>query len=369
MWDYIPRPSKAKLLIPLIVSVLRYENDKLAEESRSSLPSKQFEGIHANSLQMKACLKLVANAARSDEAVLIKGEVGVGKELIASAIHKNSLRAENKFVVVECAAFKGVRKLPDEIVEQAYGGTLFLDKVEELPVAVQKSLWSMIRRQRSRRTEYNRDSQRDFRLIASTMKDLSEMAHKRKFNEDLLFHVRSFMIEIPPLRKRREDIKSIVGYHVIKICERLEIESKEFSPEFLEALQKYDWPGNVRELVNTLEGAVIAARGELTLLPWHLPLHIRIHLARTAVNENTARRTMSAQALFEKSQGFPALDVVRNAAMEKAEGDYLRQLMNAVRGNIERACRISNLSPSRLYALLKKYRKEYFATEMVKNAE
>ncbi|MBI3585553.1 MAG: sigma-54-dependent Fis family transcriptional regulator [Ignavibacteriales bacterium] len=369
VWDYVPRPPKAKLLIPLIVSVLRCEIEKTVEESRSSLRAKHFEGILGGSVQMKACLELAAGAADADTPVLMKGEAGTGKELLALAIHKNSPRANNNFVVVDCTTLKEAGKLPREVIAQAAGGTLFLDEVGELPVSIQKSFLRAFHRQRNHRAEGKEKIGSTFRLITASSRNLDEMVQKAEFNEDFLFCIRSLTIELPPLRQRREDINGILGYHLPKICGRLKGETKELSPEFLEALHRYQWPGNVRELVNALEGSIVAAKDESLLLPQHLPMYLRVHLARASVSDGEARTQTNACTRFGASHMFPTLQALRDAAIEKAEREYFQELKVAAKGDIQKACELSNLSPSRLYALLKKYKKKRFTAEVTEDAE
>ena len=186
-------------------------------------------------------------------------------------------------------------------------------------------------------------------------RDLDDMAHRNLFRKDLLFRLRSFTIELPPLRERSEDIEAIVNHHAAQLCRDYGLEKKGFSPEFFDVLLSgYDWPGNVRELVNALERAIVSARHEPMLFPRHLPTDIRAKMARTSVGDEDAETRKPKGSAYSK-EILPGLQELREAAIAEVEQNYLRELMSLTRGNIKEACRISGLSRSRLYELLKKH--------------
>jgi two-component system NtrC family response regulator len=157
------------------------------------------------------------------------------------------------------------------------------------------------------------------------------------------------------LRERREDVKDLVRYYVPKICEGYGIPEKRVSPEFQDVLIRYNWPGNVRELVHAIERAIAGAPEDSTLFPQHLPVNIRVGVIRSSVPEVPLEESKE-EADRPEEKAFPRLQKIRDAAIAEAEQKYLRDLLNLVKGNILQACRISGLSRSRLYALLKKYR-------------
>jgi two-component system, NtrC family, response regulator len=181
-------------------------------------------------------------------------------------------------------------------------------------------------------------------LVAATNRNLDKMVVEGTFRADLLFRLRTLSIELPPLLARREDIKDLAMYHMARVCERYQIGTKGFSPEFLDALLVYDWPGNVRELVNAVERAVTDAYHSPTLFPKHLPVEIRVKVARSA-----ARKESAPSGLNERS--LVSLMEYRQAS----ERQYLQDLMFQTKGNIRQACLVSGLSRSRLYALLKEH--------------
>jgi two-component system NtrC family response regulator len=334
---------------------------------------KSFDDIVGKSPLMKACKDLLLKLANSDANVLIGGETGTGKELLAWSIHNNSSRASKNFVVVDCAslpdhlvenillghekgAYTGADKTQIGLIKQADGGTLFLDEVGELPVSVQKSFLRVLEERCFRPIGSSQEIRSDFRLISSTNRNLDEMVRSNHFRQDLLFRIRSFGIELPPLRNRTEDIEDIIMYHMAKLCDYYGTEKKQISHNFLAALLRYSWPGNVRELINALERSIVAARKEPILFSKHLPTYIRVSIARTPFDDQHTTDTQNFQGNLDPSKTLPSLLKFRQTALAEAEMHYLRDLMSLTKGNIKEACRVSGLSRSRLYALLKKYR-------------
>jgi two-component system, NtrC family, response regulator len=370
-WDYIERTSNLKALAFPLFRALQYRAKKTPRPFYTALKRETFAEIISNSPQMKPAMDLLAQAAKSDANVLLSGETGTGKELFAWAIHNNSSRADKNFVVVDCAslpetlvestlfghergAYTGAEKSQIGLVKQADGGTLFLDEVSQLPPSIQGSFLRVLQERKFRPVGGVQEVSSDFRLIAATNQNLGEMVQKGEFRKDLLFRLQTITLELPPLRNRPEDIKYLAIYHISALCERYGIGMKEFSVEFLEVLMNYHWPGNVRELVNALEKAIIAARYEPILYPKHLPTQIRIQVVR-----DSASRGVSVETVLKGGpkmpQSLPTLKEYRSVAMAQMEKKYLQDLVNLTGGNISEAMRVSGLSRSRLYGLLKKY--------------
>jgi two-component system, NtrC family, response regulator len=370
-WDYIERPPSAKALTLTLVRVLQYRSKKLRSLPAKPLKEEAFSGVVGSSPAIKACMEVVALAAHSDANVLIGGETGTGKELFAWAIHNNSPRASKRFVVVDCAslteslvestlfgyergAFTGADRARDGLVKLADGGTLFLDEVGELPLSVQRSFLRVLQERRFRPVGGSRELKSDFRIVAASNRNLDDMVRHGRFRKDLLFRIRAFSMELPPLRERLEDIEELVKYQMTQLCECYGMRKKDFSPEFFEVLKRYSWPGNVRELFNALERAIAAARHEPALFPKHLPTYIRIELARSSVSDESALRD-AAPETAGTAKSIPSLKQVRDAAVAEVEQRYVRDLATLTSGDIGEACRLSGLSRSRLYHLLKKY--------------
>ncbi len=181
------------------------------------------------------------------------------------------------------------------------------------------------------------------------------MVREGSFREDLLFRLRSLTIELPPLREILEDIKKLTVFYIDDLCERFGIAPKDASPEFWDIMTEYKWPGNVRELIQSLEKALLAAKDEPILFPKHLPTHIRIQVARNSFPMNPVN--LSKLGIRSSvSKALPKMKEVRKAAVSEAEQKYLKDLISYVGGDVNEACRISGLSRSRFYTLLRKYR-------------
>jgi two-component system NtrC family response regulator len=364
-WDYIEKGASSKEITLSLERALEYRKQRLGDGEPRSVVALKREGIVGSSPKLKACLDLVAQAAAGDAGVLISGETGTGKELFARAVHQNSRRSGGSFVVVDCAAlpetliesllfghekgaFTGAEQAREGLVRQAHGGTLFLDEVGELPLAMQRAFLRVLQERRFRPVGSQREAESDFRVVAATNRDLDAMVRAGAFREDLLFRLRSFVIELPPLRERPEDIRDLARSVLDRLCERYGVAAKGFSPEFLRTLGVYPWPGNVREFINALERTFAVARFDPVLFPQHLPTNIRVQVAQAQVNHGQPAAMPEAGL-----PGLPKLHEFRESIYAQAEKQYLSDLMSLSGNNIGEACRIAGLSTSRLYALLK----------------
>jgi two-component system, NtrC family, response regulator len=367
-WDYVEKPLSVKDVMLSVERALQYRDKKRAAPAPVALNT---EGIVGNGPKLRACLDALAQAASSEANVLIAGETGTGKELFAWAIHRNSPRAARNFVVVDCAAlpetlvestlfghvrgaFTGADKPRDGLVRQADGGTLFLDEIGELSISIQKAFLRVLQEHRFRPVGGGQEVSSDFRLVTATNRDLEEMVRTGGFREDLFFRIRTFVLTLPPLRDAKEDLKELVVHYVVKFCDQYGVPMKSFSPEFQQVLSAYDWPGNVRELIQALEKSIVTAKDEPVLFPKHLPEHIRVRLARDAVLKKRAPEPERPAVPVDASSASSMKDF-RDAQIARLESEYLAGLMRSTARNIAEACRVSGLSRSRLYTLLKKY--------------
>ena len=366
-WDYIQKPFPLSVIKLHLMRALQYREER---QTRKPLNVLKTDGIIGNSALIRDSYDLLAEATSTDVAVLITGETGTGKELFAKAIHDNSRRSGKSFVVVDCAAlqgtliesilfgyekgaFTGAVQSREGLIKQADGGTLFLDEIAELPLAIQKVFLRVLQEHRFRPLGRQKEIESNFRLIAATNRDLEGMVQAGQFRKDLLYRLRALAISLPPLREHREDVVPIAVYHLEKICKRSGLDTKVFSPDFVEALLSYAWPVNVRELVNALERAVAASASASTLFRRHLPRDIRIQLVRAST---VATPVAADEANAPSPQSLPTLKELRTSVYEKAERQYLTDLIKLTAGNIERACGISDLSQPRLYELLRKHK-------------
>ncbi len=364
-WDYIDKSCSLKEFKFSLIRAIEYREQK---QLRSSEIRLKRESIIGQSSQIKACIKRVAKATNSDAPVLLLGETGTGKELISRAIHENSHRNENGFVVVDCAA------LPEHLVESvlfghvkgaftgadtdkvglmrlADGGTLFLDEVGELPAEIQKKFLRAVQEMRFRPLGSDKEVVSNFRLIAATHRDVVSMIRKKRFRQDLYYRISSIKIEVPPLRNRNSDIPLLVAYHMERKQARFGKFSHDLSDEFMEQLQGYDWPGNVRELFNTIEYACSDAFQETMLFPKHLPDYIRVFSIKKKILPPISSKPEKGGA----NAMAPVESLGLKAFTESMKLKYMQDLMIHVKGDIKLACKLSNLSRGHLYSLLKKY--------------
>src|SRR5579864_1178102 len=244
------------------------------------------EQIIGNSAALKSVLGAVGRVAPTNATVLVLGETGTGKELIAAAIHKSSPRCASPFVKVNCAAipfelleselfgyekgaFTGAFTQKIGRLEMADGGTLFLDEIGDIPLALQPKLLRVLQEKEFEPLGSGKTHHTDVRLVAATHCNLSELVARNEFRSDLYYRLNVFPIVVPPLRERREDIALLVSHFVEVFSRRMGKQISNISRETLDAFTSYSWPGNVRELQNLIERAVI--RSDNGLLPNPLP--------------------------------------------------------------------------------------------------
>jgi two-component system NtrC family response regulator len=368
-WDYIEKPASFEALKLPIIRALEYRAERKSGKPPIVLKRKDIIG---DSQKIATCLELLVQAAGCNVNVLITGETGTGKELFARAVHHNSSRAKRNFVVVDCTAlpetlvesvlfghergaFTGADRSEEGLIKQADGGTLFLDEIGELPFLIQKRFLRVIQEHRFRPVGGRQEIESDFRLVAATNRNLESMVRQGRFREDLFFRLRTLIIELPPLREFLEDIKKLTVFYMNALCERFGIVPKGASPEFWDVVTEYKWPGNVRELIQALEKALLSAKDEPMLFPKHLPTYIRIQVARNSFPKKPASQG-KPEIRSSVPKVPPKLKEIRKAAVSEAEQQYLKDLISFVRGDNNKACRISGVSRSRFYTLLRKYR-------------
>jgi formate hydrogenlyase transcriptional activator len=267
--------------IAVLKNKLAQEKLYLEDEIRSEM---NFDEIVGECQSLRAVLKQVETVAPTDSTVLITGETGTGKELIARAIHQLSPRRERTFVKVNCAAiptglleselfghergaFTGAIVQRTGRFELAHGGTIFLDEVGDIPLELQPKLLRVLQEQEFERLGSTQTIRVDVRLVAATNRDLSEMVAARTFRSDLYYRLRVFPLHMPPLRERQEDIPALVRYFVEKHARRMNRAVETIPAETLDLLVRYPWPGNIRELENLIERAVIVSPGPVLRVP------------------------------------------------------------------------------------------------------
>jgi formate hydrogenlyase transcriptional activator len=279
---------------------------------------RRFEQIIGNSSALEAVLEQVERVAPTDSTVIIQGETGTGKELIAHAIHNLSSRCGRPFVRLNCAAipldlleselfghekgaFTGAIAQKIGRFELADKGTLLLDEIGDIPPALQPKLLRVLQEQEFERLGSTRTHQVDVRLVAATNRDLEEMVNHGQFRSDLYYRLNVFPVQLPPLRERREDIPALVSHFVERFGRRMGREIDNIPPETMSALSSYQWPGNIRELQNLIERAVILSNDGV--LPNPLPAAgtrgIAIASATAVTTLKDSERTLILRTLEE----------------------------------------------------------------------
>jgi transcriptional regulator with GAF, ATPase, and Fis domain len=255
---------------------VRNENLALREQIDQAF---MFEEIVGSSPALQAVLSSIVKVAPTDSTVLITGETGTGKELIARAIHKHSQRSGQAFISVNCAsipssliaselfghekgAFTGAVQRRQGRFELAHSGTIFLDEVGDLPLETQVTLLRVLQERQFERVGGNRILTTDVRVIAATNRDLTAAIAAGTFRSDLFYRLNVFPIEVPPLRKRNEDIPMLVEYFVKRYAEKAGKQIRKIDMNTLELCRSYSWPGNIRELQNIVERSVILNSGD-----------------------------------------------------------------------------------------------------------
>ena len=315
-YDYIQKPFKQDEMLLVLKKAeeresLRRENRKLRAQVESE---HTFQSILAKSAPMKEVFRTIAKVADFKTTVLVNGESGVGKELVARAIHDRSPRKHKPFVAINCGAipenlleselfghkkgaFTDASSDRRGLFEEASGGTLFLDEIGELPLLLQVKLLRVLQEETIRRLGDSKDIKVDVRVIAATHRDLAADAKAGRFREDLFYRIHVLSLPIPPLRDRSEDIPVLVDHFLARNNERLGTKLRGLSSEAQRLLLEYGWPGNVRELENTIERAMVLAEGdciELHDLPERLRQALDPVQVQLASGELSIKKTVAA---------------------------------------------------------------------------
>lgn len=281
-FDYISKPIDLDEL-ELLIQRLRERRELLSENKqlREQLVEKySFEGIIAESASMQTVLNTAARVADTNAPILIRGESGTGKEVIAKVLHFNSSRKSKPFIAINCAAlnenlleselfghekgaFTGADRQHKGRFEAANGGTIFLDEIGDISPATQVKLLRVLQEHQIQRVGGTETIDVDVRVIAATNKNLEDAIAQKLFREDLFYRLNVITIEIPPLRKRRDDIRPLIEHFLLKFSKDQKRKKLNFSKEAWDILLRYDFPGNVREVENIVQRAVILSRSDL----------------------------------------------------------------------------------------------------------
>jgi len=348
--DCLARPIQTDRLIDAVTRAAAESERRRSLRRREEGEDDLRVPIIGRSPAIRRALGLVRRVAPTRSTVLVTGETGTGKELIARAIHEISPRAEGPFVAVVCSAlpeslleaelfghrkgsFTGAHADRPGLVEEAHGGTLFLDELATIPVDVQVKLLRVLEERRIRRVGGGGTVPVDFRLVAATNEDLEEAVEEGRFREDLFYRLNVFPIRVPPLRERREDIALLAEHFRRRFAEENDVEAPAILPETLVRMQEYPWPGNVRELEHFVERAMLLYAGQSAI----------------RFEPTTRRGRGKAGDLLSRAE-----DEVWD--LDRLEREYILRVLEEAGGNRTRAAEILGVHRRTLARRMERYR-------------
>jgi DNA-binding NtrC family response regulator len=357
-YDYLTKPFDVELLALTLQRAvernqLRSRIDELKRQGQSGGLAERMGGSPA----IAQVIQQVGQVAESNFTVLVQGETGTGKELVARAIHQQSPRRQAPFVAVDCGAipetlveselfghergaFTGAQSKREGHFQLAKGGTLFLDEIGNIPVATQAKLLRALEQREVQPLGSSRTVAVDVRIIAATNAELEEGVKAGRFRADLFYRLGEFTITLPPLCSRREDIAHLAQRFLDEVSMELRRPVRRIADEAMQALLRHDWPGNVRELKNVIRKAALVATDEVTVE--HLPAL-------------PAGAPGAAPAVPEQAVGDLSLREVAELAAVQAERDLIQHALQATRGNKSQAARLLRTDYTTLHAKMKRY--------------
>jgi transcriptional regulator with PAS, ATPase and Fis domain len=308
------------------------------------------DGIVGTHASMRQLVRLTHRVAQSDASVLILGESGVGKEVFAQALHKRSRRATGAFVAVNCAAipkdlieselfghepgaFTGATRQRKGLLEQANGGTIFLDEIGDLPLEVQVKLLRVLQERTIRRLGGSEEIRLELRFVAATHQPLEQLVGQGRFREDLYYRLNVVSLKVPPLRERKSDIPQLARFALQQIAARLGMPVPRLGSEAVKQLMDYPWPGNVRELFNLLERICALSDREM--------------IDAAQVDAGLEMRQTVVRQIYRDDEIRLRLDEV--------ERRHIDNILAEVQGNVKQAAAILGVSRETVYAKIKKY--------------
>ncbi len=358
--DYLTKPFKNDELLVRIQRALEEKRKSEELERLREVVQTQFNfsNIISQNDRMQEAFKLVRQVAETDVTVLVLGETGTGKELVARAIHFNSPRRNNPLITINCSAipenlleselfghekgaFTGATRQRIGKFEEASGGTVFLDEIADIPLQVQTKLLRFLQEKQIDRVGSNAPITVDTRVIAATNRDLAAMIGDGSFREDLYYRLNVFPIALPPLRERLDDLPLLVEYFLTKyqlpgrqpICG--------ISPSVLHAMMNYDWRGNVRELENLVKRAIIKTEGT-TIVELDIPTPAKVERSEE-LSESPSSTTVPYKKYLDQ--------VVRDA-----EQRFLLRALRESKGNLNQAARLMDVDRKTIYRKIEEYR-------------
>ncbi|MCH2206173.1 MAG: sigma-54 dependent transcriptional regulator [Lentisphaerales bacterium] len=354
--EYIQKPLNLDFIRHTIKKSL--ENDALIRENaelKEKLQDQKFPQIIGKSLGLTRLLDIIKKVASSQTDVMVCGESGTGKEMIARSVHNLSPRNDKPFVAVDCVAlprtlfesemfgyekgaFTGADNRKDGLLQQAQGGTLFIDEVTELDYDLQAKLLRVLQERKFRRVGGSELIDLDIRIVSATRRNPLEEVEKGTFRDDLYYRLSVIPLEVPALRERREDIPLLVHNFITQSAEKNSMDSKKVSPEVMNVLERYNWPGNIRELKNVVERLLILSGDTIELQD--LPMNLK------PGSDSNLNNLADINLVYKEA---------KEQVLHNFTNSYLQKLYLEQKGNISNIARKSKLSRKALYDLIKKF--------------
>lgn len=343
VFGYLTKPFDGQVLLAEIDRAMSLGAQHQTDDEASTGTAWR-SAIISRSVAMEEVLRKAAMVATSDASVLLQGDSGTGKELLARAIHLASARKDGPFVAVNCAAipeplleselfghvkgaYTGASRERAGLIQSAAGGTLFLDEIGDMPLALQVKLLRVLQERRVRPIGAEQHTSVNLRVVSATHRDLQEEITQGRFREDLFYRLNVVRLRLPPLAERREDIPLIANHGLARLAGKYDKPIRGFAPKAVELLLQASWPGNVRQLLNVVEQSV--ALCNTSLIP----------------------ATLVAEAM----QHSPTQPLPLEEARRRFEHDYLTDLMRAAEGNVSLAARLAGRNRTEFYRLMQRH--------------
>jgi nitrogen regulation protein NR(I) len=373
-FDYLRKESLPFNLKPVVDAALTVQTEaRSATTFKPQLTVEQYQdSLVGQSPPMQQVFKMIGRVSHSDASVMITGESGSGKELVARAIHHYSGRSNQPFIAINCAAipenlleselfghekgaFTGAANQRIGRFEQSDGGTLFLDEIGEMALAVQSKILRVLQEGEFSRVGGNTTVKTDVRIIAATNKTLEQEVAKKRFREDLFYRLNVVRIHLPPLRQRKEDIQILAEYFLKKISAQKHLPQLSLSAETVQILEEYAWPGNVRELENTIQRASVLATGDV-LLPKDIPLDANHEFLKSQLpNESESEspkwtRESAVEILLDAAEADEELQL-----LPWLEREFTLFAMKRTKGNQVKAAKLLGVTRATLRKRIERY--------------
>jgi two-component system nitrogen regulation response regulator GlnG len=368
-YDYVLKPFEIPEMLNLITQAIDAGYFMKSPVAVDALPDNQSgDAIIGQSRAMQTVYKAIGRVAQTDATILIRGESGTGKELVARAVYQHGARADRPFLIINCVAipetlleselfgyekgaFTGASQKHIGKIEQANGGTVFLDEIGDMPLSIQAKILRLLQEKSIERLGGEETIPVDVRIIAATHQNLEQAIEDNKFREDLYFRLKVVTIELPPLRNRKDDIPGLIAYYLQKLSSELKMDNPGIHDEALTLLNDYEWPGNVRELGNLIQKVLIFNRGapiaasDLVQIIHHRHENNHTHDISLDTIRQWVRQNMAGES---NSYGFDDfVDII--------SGIVISEALVSTDGNRTQAAKLLGMSRPTLHAKIEKY--------------